>query len=189
MFSCKIQILDLYICRWDFWSPFSDSHSQAGSNSLFLVTAATIEVFLKRNFWNQPWILSLQVFRGHWLAFFPNVLINDFISYVIIIINTNILASRTYHVQSLSQGVPAHYRTKDGGHQIGFGGLVTIISLPAWSPSSRPEQPGPSLSPISPLLSPLLTSSEELNCVTQLMLYTGEKLSSPIFCCLCVRDR
>ena len=136
MFSCKIQILDLYICRWDFWSPFSDSHSQSGSSSPFLVTAATIEVFLKRNFWNQPWILSLQVFRGHWLALFPNVLINDFISYVIIIINTNILASRTYHVQSLSQGVPAHYRTKDGGHQIGFGGLVTIISLPAWSPSS-----------------------------------------------------
>ena len=29
----------------------------------------------------------------------------------------------------------------------------------------------------------------ELYCVTQLMLYTGDKLSSPIFCCLCVRHR
>ena len=24
----------------------------------------------------------------------------------------------------------------------------------------------------------------KMNCVTQLMLYTGDKLSSPIFCCL-----
>ena len=40
-----------------------------------------------------------------------------------------------------------------------------------------------------PLLVLLYEVDDSFNCVTQLMLYTGDKLSSTIFCCLYVRHR
>ena len=35
-----------------------------------------------------------------------------------------------------------------------------------------------------PVVAKIAFTKNTKNCVTQLMLYTGDKLSSPIFCCL-----
>ena len=37
-----------------------------------------------------------------------------------------------------------------------------------------------------PVVAKIAFTKNTKNCVTQLMLYTGDKLSSPIFCCLSV---
>ena len=62
-------------------NPSSDSHSQAGSNSPFLVKADTFEVFSQRNVWYQSWFLSLSLFWGFCLALFPNAMYWSMISH------------------------------------------------------------------------------------------------------------
>ena len=129
-------------------NPSSDSHSQAGSNSPFLVKADTFEVFSQRNVWNQSWFLSLSLFWGFCLALFPNAMYWSMISHFLPHhhhrhqhpcewnLPRSEFESRSPSSLSDKRRRPPNWIWWLGHHHL-LASLVTIVSLVAWSPSSH----------------------------------------------------